>query len=160
MGGVDDARWQTGDQLHLTLRFIGEADDDCARRIREALSKIRHPPFDLSIRGVGAFDRRGHIHALWAGVTPSDPLHALQAQVEAAAITAGLEPEVRPYRPHITIARLNRSNGSLERFLSSHENLSTPHFPVTSACLYESRLRPGGSLYTILERYPLSGGGF
>ena len=66
MGGIAGARWQDDDQLHLTLRFIGEVDRHVATDVAAALGSVRHPPFELAVSGVGTFDRKGRIDTLWA----------------------------------------------------------------------------------------------
>jgi 2'-5' RNA ligase len=155
MEGVCGARWQDGDQLHLTLRFIGEVDRHVAGDVHAALSAIRHPAFELSLNGLGSFDRRGQVVALWAGVAPQEPVKTLQKKVEQAAIRAGLEPERRAYSPHVTLARLGRGAGSLRPLLERSGAITSQPFPVEEFRLYESQLTPNGAVHTIVERYPL-----
>jgi 2'-5' RNA ligase len=155
MGGVAGARWQDEDQLHLTLRFIGEADRHRAADIDAALAGIVHSPFEVAIDGVGSFERRGEAAALWAGVAPQEPLKTLHKKVDQALVRAGLEPERRAYLPHITLARLPRGAGDVGRFLASAGGASGPAFQVDELRLYESRLTPEGAFYTVVERYRL-----
>lgn len=155
MGGVAGARWQSDEQLHLTLRFIGEVDRHQANDIAAALASLHFPRFELQLAGAGTFDRRGQVNALWAGVAPHDTLTALHRKVDQAVIRAGVPPEPRAYHPHITLARVNRETGPLDGFVSRHGGLASPRFAVEDFCLYESRLGTGGSVYTIVERYPL-----
>lgn len=155
MGGVQNARWQDDAQLHLTLRFIGDVDRHGAEDVAAALSSIRHPPFEISLFGVGSFGKRGK-GALWAGLTPQDELKRLHKKVDQACLRAGIEPDSRAYHPHITVARLPRTAGPIEPFVERWAGLSSPSFPVDCLCLYESRLGSEGATYTIAERYPLS----
>src|SRR5438067_5683754 len=113
MGGVGGARWQGDEQLHLTLRFIGEVDRHRAADIDAALAGIVHPPFEAAIDGVGSFERRGAPAALWAGVAPQEPLRTLHKKVDQAIVRTGLPPEGRAYLPHITLARLPRGAGAV-----------------------------------------------
>ena len=156
MGGIGGARWQDDDQLHLTLRFIGEVDRHVAADVHAALGGIRQAPFDLAISGVGMFDRRGIPTTIWAGVAPQEPVRTLNKKVEQAMMRAGLEPETRAFHPHVTLARLNRSSGSVEDYLARNGGASTPAFTVASLHLYESSLTPDGAIYTPLETYPLA----
>lgn len=156
MHGVEGARWQDDDQFHLTLRFIGEVDRHAGADIAGALARISMPRFSIAISGVGTFDRRGRIDTLWAGVSPRDPLAALNRKVDRACVGAGAEPERRAYMPHITLARLNRSAGPLHDFLAAHAGLAGQSFPVTEFGLYESILGREGSVYHLVERYPLA----
>src|SRR5215204_913018 len=81
MGDVPGARWQDDEQLHLTLRFIGEVDRHAAEDVVAALGAVSHPGFAVRLDGIGCFDRRGRIDTIWAGVTPHDPLRSLHVAV-------------------------------------------------------------------------------
>ncbi len=155
MGGVAGARWLGEDQLHLTLRFIGEVDRHQARDVDAALSGVHHPRFSIALNGLGDFDRRGEPVTLWAGVTPHEPLKALHKKVDQALVRVGVPPDRRSYMPHITIARLPRGAGPLRSLLERSGGISSPPFAVEQFCLYESRLTPEGPLYSLAERYPL-----
>jgi RNA 2',3'-cyclic 3'-phosphodiesterase len=156
MGGVGGARWQSDDQLHLTLRFIGEVDRHRADDVHAALGMVIHPPFESALAGVGSFDRRGEPTALWAGVAPQEPLRILHKKVDQALVRAGLEPERRAYTPHITLARLPRGARPVGGFLEAAGRLASPLFRVEDFCLYESHLTPEGARYEIVERYSLA----
>ncbi len=155
MGGVAGARWQSDAQLHLTLRFIGEVDRHQANDVAAALASLHSPRFELRLAGAGTFDRRGQVNALWAGVTPHQPLRDLHKKVDQAVVRAAVPPEPRAYHPHITLARINRETGPIDGFVSQHGGLSSAPFAVDDFCLYESQLSRDGSIYTIVERYPL-----
>ena len=101
MGGVRGARWQSEEQLHLTLRFIGEVDRHRAEDVDAVLAGVRQPGFEIALDGLGAFERRGEPTALWAGVSPQEPLRALHKKVDQAIARTGLAPERRVYTPHI-----------------------------------------------------------
>jgi len=154
MGGVPGARWQDDDQLHLTLRFIGEVDRHVAGDVAAALGSVRHPPFAIALSGIGTFDRKGRIDTLWAGVRPHDEVSALHRRIDQAMVRAGLEPEPRAFQPHITLARFARA-GDLSGFATLHGRLSSDPFPVTHFGLYESTLGGEGARYELVERYAL-----
>ena len=154
MEGVHAARWQDDDQLHLTLRFIGEVDHHKAEDIAAALGSIHHPRFEVSLNGIGSFERRGK-GALWVGVAPHDQLKALHKKVDQACLRVGIEPDSRAYMPHITIARLSRSTGPIDALVEASGGISSPAFAVDSFCLYESDLTPEGPIYSVVERYRL-----
>lgn len=155
MGGVGGARWQSDEQLHLTLRFIGEVDRHIAQDVHAALGSIHHPRFEIAINGLGTFDRRSEAATLWAGVTPHEPLKALHKKVDQACLKAGVPPDHRAYLPHITIARLGRSAGPVAGLVESVGGVASQPFAVDRFCLFESALMPDGPVYTIVERYPL-----
>lgn len=155
MEGVPAARWVDDEQLHLTLRFIGEVDRHQAADIDAALAAVRHPPFDLALAGLGAFERRGEARILWAGVAPHDALHGLHKKIDHALVRTGLEPERRAFHPHITVARFGRGAPDLRPLLEQAGTLSGASFPVEDFRLYESDLSPQGAVYTVAGRYSL-----
>jgi 2'-5' RNA ligase len=156
MGGISGARWQSDDQLHLTVRFIGEVDRHLAGDIHAALGGVHHAPFELALSGIGCFDKRGFPDAVWAGVTPHDQVKALHRKVDAALLRVGLPPDERAFLPHITIARLNRGAGPIGNLLEEEGGLSGPVFTVDSFALFESDLTHEAAVYSIVERYPLA----
>ncbi|HET9810356.1 MAG TPA: RNA 2',3'-cyclic phosphodiesterase [Sphingomicrobium sp.] len=156
---MDDSpslRWVGDEQIHLTLRFIGEVERPLANDIAHELKRIRYPRFDLAIAGVGRFDRRNG-GALWAGVEPRKPVAELAAKVDRACVNAGLEPERRAFHPHITLARWNRHNAEPARdFERRHPDLVTEPFAVDRFILFESRLSRHGAHYVEIASYPLA----
>lgn len=154
MHGVRGARWQEEDQLHLTLRFIGEVDRHQANDVAAALGTVRHAAFVIALNGIGQFERRGK-GALWAGVTPHEDLRALHKKVDQACRRIGIAPDTRAYHPHITLARFGRGSGPIDAFAKASGGLSSTPFTVDSFRLYESHLKSDGALYSVVERYPL-----
>jgi 2'-5' RNA ligase len=156
MDDSPELRWIPEDNIHLTLRFIGEVERPLAEDIAATLASVRFHAFSLRIAGVGQFaQRKGG--ALWAGVEPRDQLSALAAKVERACVTAGAEPERRAFHPHITLARWSRrSNTAVNAFLSRNAGLSSEPFDVTALTLFESRLSRHGAHYEKVAEYPLT----
>jgi RNA 2',3'-cyclic 3'-phosphodiesterase len=155
MGGISGARWQSEDQLHLTLRFIGEVDRHGAGDIHAALGAVHQPPFELTLNGIGAFERRGLAETVWAGVAPHAPLRALHKKVDAALARVGIAPDEHAYLPHITLARLKRSSGPVGNLLESAGGLGSPAFAVDHFALFESDLTAEAAIYSMVERYSL-----
>jgi len=158
MEGVDDARWQDDDQLHLTLRYIGEVDTHLAEDLAARLHAVDMPVIDLAISGTGIFEKKGRAHTLWAGIEKSDELRRLQQRIERICVSAGREPEHRKYHPHITLARINRSTGPLAPFLARTAGLRLGPWRAESYILFESTLQRYGSIYEQIVRYPLGKG--
>src|SRR5438105_9799078 len=155
MDDSPDFRWQDDEQLHLTLRFVGEIDLVMADDLAAALDPIRAQSFVVRINGVGRFEQRNS-GALWAGVEPREPLAGLAAKVERACISVGLEPERRAFHPHITLARWKgRRTREVHSFLERHQALVSEHFEVTGFTLFESRLSRHGAHYEAVAEYPL-----
>ncbi|MDO7843646.1 RNA 2',3'-cyclic phosphodiesterase [Sphingomonas immobilis] len=158
MGGVGAARWQNDDQLHLTIRYIGEVDRRMAEEIAIALGHVHGCAAEVAISGVGAFERRGHVDALWAGVTPHDALAALHRKVDHALVRIGLPAEGRAYLPHITLARLPRSVSPPEiaAWQAREAGLASPAFTFEHLILFESTLGGDGAAYETVARWPLT----
>ena len=151
-----DFRWQDDEQLHITLRFIGEVDRPVASDIADTLSRIRAEPFQLRIAGVGRFEQRSS-GALWAGIEPKAPLAALAAKIERACQQVGLEPERRAFHPHITLARWKgRRTREIAAFLDRARGLSSDPFDVTEFILFESQLSRHGAHYQEVARFELN----
>lgn len=150
-----DFRWQDEEQLHLTLRFVGEVERPVAEDLADALSRIRAAHFQLRIKSVGRFEQRSS-GALWAGVEPKEPVAALAAKVERVCQQVGLEPERRAFHPHITLARWkSRRTREVAGFLERRRGLASPPFEVTEFILFESRLSRHGAHYEEIASYPL-----
>jgi 2'-5' RNA ligase len=148
--------WVASDNLHLTLRFIGEVERPLANDLADALSRVRARPFDIRINGVGRFDQRNS-GALWAGVEPKEPLSALGAKVERVCQSVGLEPERRAFHPHITLARWKgRRTREVQAFLERTGGLASEPFAVDEFILFESRLSRHGAHYEAVATYRLS----
>lgn len=154
MEGVPGARWQDADNLHITLRFIGEVDRHQADDIACALAQAAMRDFPVALAGVGHFERKGQATAIWARVVPSRELAELQERVEYACRRAGCPNETRKFVPHVTLARLNRTSGNIADWLARHEDLTLGPWDNSQFALYESRLTPGGSIYDEIERFP------
>jgi len=155
-GGVPGARWSTSEQIHLTLRFIGEVTETLGHDIDDALTAIRAPSFSVELSGVGEFGGKNP-RALWAGVKSNDALLHLQRKIETALQRIGLEPEPRKYSPHITLARLKSPpREKIVQFLTHGALFAAGPFPVNSFVLFSSHLTPGGSIYNPERVYRLT----
>jgi RNA 2',3'-cyclic 3'-phosphodiesterase len=148
-GGLPAARWVPADQLHLTLRFIGEVGPQTFEAIKGALSGLRFRAFPLSLRGVGHFPPGKHPRVLWVGVEPSAELARLHQELELALMEIGLAPDERPFSPHLTLARLKESNpATVSGFEARHQGLVFPPFGVREVILYSSVLTNQGAIHS------------
>ncbi len=156
MSGAEGVRWQDDEQLHITLRYIGEVERPVAEDIAAMLGQVHGASFDLSINGVGQFDRGSrHPTALWAGVRPHDAIRELHHKIDRVIVRAGLEPERRAYLPHITLARIGGRGAVIEPWLATHAGLVSEAFAVTHFLLFESHLGREGARYEAIARYAL-----
>jgi 2'-5' RNA ligase len=148
--GIRGARWQRDDQLHLTLKFIGEVSETTAHDIDAALAAIDMPRFVLAASGVGVFGDLAAPRLLWAGVAPKAEVTRLHDKVGAALLPLGLALEGRKFMPHITLARLSsgrQAASGVAQFLESFDGLASRAFAVETFVLFSSHPGHDGSVY-------------
>ena len=154
------ARWLKPENYHLTLRFFGDIDGAVARELVANLSEIEVDAFELRVQGLGAFGGNDP-HTVWAGIEPSVSLDGLARAHEQAARNAGLPPEKRAYRPHITLVRLRHSGAEpVARYLTHCSGYRSERFFVSQSVLMSSKPLVGGGPYAIEDRFPLRGGAY
>ncbi len=155
-GGVPGARWASDEQMHLTLRFVGEVDGNVAHDIDDALAGIRAPAFTLELAGVGEFGGKNP-RALWAGVRSNDALLHLQKKIETALQRIGLPAETRKFSAHVTLARMKGApHEKIVQFLTHHALFASGPFPVADFVLFSSQLSHNGSIYHPERVYSLN----
>jgi 2'-5' RNA ligase len=152
-------RWARPENLHVTLKFIGEVAEAKVAGIRSALAGVRsNQPVTLGFRGLGFFPNEKHPRVFWAGIDASPNLKALAADIDAATEKLGIPAEKRPFSPHLTLARFDTPRLPEKLRPAIQENaardfgsLRTKHFH-----LIESKLKPSGAEYTTLESFPFA----
>jgi len=147
---IRGVRWIDAAQMHLTLAFFGDVAEIIDSALREKLNTIEFGAFFLPITGVGAFSAKGAPKIIWIGVGKAHPhLFQIHKRVHEAALAAGLEPELRPWHPHVTIARCRDvAPQSLRKFLKANEALDAGMIRVDAFHLYSSELTPAGPIHT------------
>ena len=154
--GVPGARWVQPENLHLTLRFIGEVANGDADDIYHALSAVRPRSFDVILSGVGHFDTGNEVRALWVGVERNAELVALRDRIESALVRVGLAPEGRRFTPHVTLARLKDTPlHRVSAFLAQNSLFRAGPIPVSHFTLFSSFLQGSGAIHTAEADYPL-----
>lgn len=152
--GLEGARWIEREDLHITLRFLGDVPENIADDFDGELRRIPFTPLKLELEGVGVFGGEWP-KALYAGVRQSEPLRILQQRHEAAARHVGLKPEKRNFMPHVTLARLRAvDTDPAYQFVSAHNLFASPPFEVTQFGLYSARDSVGGGPYVCECLYP------
>jgi len=155
-GGLPGARWIDPENYHVTLRFIGDVDDDIGREVAWLLGKVRRKDFELRLDGLQSFGGRKP-RAVIASVAPSQSVMELQAEHERLMRRVGLEPEGRKYTPHVTLARLrDTSSFEVAEYLSARGAFRSPPFSVPRFVLFSSRASVGGGPYVVEAAYPLA----
>ncbi|MEA3212033.1 MAG: 2,3-cyclic 3-phosphodiesterase [Chthoniobacter sp.] len=147
---IKGLRWLPAGQMHLTMSFLGSVELNGEERLREALAKVHVPPFFLPVTGVGAFGGTRPT-VVWAGVGKAHPhLFALHKHVQDAVLHAGLEPDLRPFHPHVTVGRAKGvSRPALQPFLRRHAETELGLWKVTGFVLFSSVLSPEGATHSI-----------
>jgi 2'-5' RNA ligase len=155
--GIAGAKWVKRDQMHLTLRFIGEVDEAQAEAIKAALSVVQIAPFSMTLEGVGHFPPTGKPRVLWVGIKAPASLMQLQRQTENALVNLKLPPEDHSFSPHITLARFKMPPApeAMRQYLARHAAFNTESIAVESFVLYSSLLTPQGATYRREAVYPL-----
>jgi 2'-5' RNA ligase len=155
-GGLENARWVPPENMHLTLRFLGELDGREAADMDAELNSISVPTFEIELAGLNTFGNGKKINALYVGVEAPEPLTRLQTKVEKSAQRAGQPAEGRKFRPHVTLARFKGHPGpKFGNFLHQHSLFRSGPVPVDRFCLYSSKLTQNGPIYRVEAEYPL-----
>ena len=151
------AKWVEPENLHLTLRFAGDIDGRKARDFADELSQISVPVFSIRLAGLGAFGGNDP-HTIWAGVEAGPELENLAKANERAARAAGLPPETRKFKAHVTLARMRgTSPDQVARILERHGAYKSELITIEQFVLFSSRPSTGGGPYAVEEVFPLEG---
>ncbi len=157
--GVSGARWRTAEQLHITLGYFGEVDDDRAEALDAELAGKPMAGFELSLAGADHFGR-DPVHAIWTGVKDSAPLIDLHKHCRKSARAAGITMEARKYKPHVTLAYM-KPDAPAARIIAFEQNMAgfeAGPFWVDGFYLYSShRKAKGSNIYRVEASYPLLG---
>jgi 2'-5' RNA ligase len=152
------AAWRPPDSLHITLRFFGEIAETAADDLDAELSRIAGAPLTLALEGVGAFGEGRDVHAVWAGVADNPALRQLARRCETAARRAGLSPDTRGYRAHLTLAYLRGAElAAVGAWIQANNLLRSPPFRLEAFGLYSSWRGAKAARYRLERRYRLGG---
>jgi 2'-5' RNA ligase len=147
--------WVTVSSIHLTLKFLGEADPEILPRLTESLQAASedHQSFELHLRGLGCFPNTRNPRVIWCGIDgETDALSLLQEKVESVCTSSGFSREERAFKPHLTLGRVRgkRNLQPLVDCIKIGSDLERS-FRVDHFNIYKSVLRPNGAVYTVLN---------
>jgi 2'-5' RNA ligase len=150
--------WTRPEQLHLTLRFLGDVPQEKIEPMIARLATVHVAPFVLPIEGVGTFPPNRPPRILWIGVGSGHPrLFQLRQRVDDALLASGLDLDVRTFHPHVTLARCTENAAAAVRnWLHAHREVTAPPVRVEAFDLYSSELRPSGAVHTLKQRFALT----
>jgi len=140
------------ENIHITLKFLGDVQEEKIKEITERLGKISFSPFHCTVSGVGVFPNQDYIRVVWAGLQNNE-ISLLAEEVERALSGIGKK-EDREFLAHITIARV-RKKIDVRNFLSKHANESFGDFYISDFVLMESQLGREGPTYTVIKKFTL-----
>lgn len=157
--GVRKAKWVNARQIHLTLRFLGDASIEQYQDCLDMLSEVRVPSFDLSVAGAGFFPPRRRPNVLWLGVEQNPLLTELRNQIDEAVCAAGFEPEERKFHAHVTVARLKEDAvvDDVGAFVAANALFRSRPFTASHFHLYSSVLGYDGAEHTREASFSLLG---
>lgn len=155
--GVKNARWIPRDQIHLTLRFLGNCESHLFMDIKAALEQIHFPAFPITISGVGFFPPRRSPRILWVGIKTSAELKNFHNLIDKHLHHLGIEREVKKFHPHITIARFKHKTNTQDiiPFIVNNSLFKVPTVTVTNFYLFSSTLHRTGAIHQIEKKYEL-----
>src|SRR5688500_14707668 len=149
--------WTRAEQLHVTLRFLGDVPTDQIAPLIVRLAQLRVASFILPVEGIGSFPPSQPPRILWIGTGSGHPrLFQLRQRLDDALLAAGLPLDVRTFHPHITLARcMENAAPAISHWMHLHRDITPPPFRVDAFDLYASELRPEGAVHTLKQRFPL-----
>ncbi|KPJ62021.1 MAG: hypothetical protein AMJ42_00375 [Deltaproteobacteria bacterium DG_8] len=155
-----DVRWVRPEGIHLTLKFLGNIEEEMIPEISDIIRKCSADTtsFTLEIRSLGAFPNEKNPKVIWVGAEDnSGTLGKLQQSLENRLSTLGFKVEKRAFSPHLTLGRLKSSKGKsrLTQGLEDYKHFEFGTFEAKEVCLFKSELKPGGAIYTKLKAFPL-----
>jgi 2'-5' RNA ligase len=150
--------WTHADQLHVTLRFLGDVSVEQLEPMIARLATVRVAPFILPVEGVGTFPPNRPPRVVWIGVGSGHPrLFQLRQRLDDALLASGLQLDVRTFHPHVTLARVTENAGAaLTHWIHMQRDVAAPPFRVEAFDLYASELRPTGAVHTLKQRFRLA----
>jgi 2'-5' RNA ligase len=152
-------RWVRAENLHVTLRFIGEVAEAKLAAIRGALASVlSEQPITLDFRGLGFFPSEKHPRVFWAGIEASPNLSVLAAEIDKAMEKLGVPVEKRPFSPHLTLARFEAPKlpEKLRAAIQKNAARDFGSLRTTQFHLIESKLKSSGAEYTTVESFPFA----
>jgi RNA 2',3'-cyclic 3'-phosphodiesterase len=152
---IKGVRWLSEEQMHATMSFLDRVHHEQEDELRKSLAAVRVPAFFLPIRGIGTFGG-ARPTVVWAGLGTAHPhLFALHKHIQDTVLRVGLEPDLRPFHPHITIGRVNGvSKATLLPFLRRHADAEFGLWKVSGFALFSSVLTSEGPIHTVEMRFP------
>jgi len=162
-GASADVNWVEPHNLHLTLKFLGDVQQQEIVRVCQAMARgaAEVKPFELDVRGAGAFPNAARPRTVWLGAAAgAEPMVVLHDRVEAALAKLGYREEHRRFQVHLTIGRVRGAGAGIAELgslLQQHADFPAGRMTVGKVTLFASTLTPDGPIYDVLGTAPLGG---
>lgn len=155
---LPDVAWTRTEQLHVTLRFLGDVPEPQIEPMMDRIASVRVAPFILPLEDLGTFPPNRPPRIIWAGVGNGHPrLFQLRQRLDDALLASGLQLDLRTFHPHVTLARCGETAApAVSHWLHASREFTAPPFRVESFDLYRSELRPSGAVHTLKRQFPLA----
>ena len=155
--GLKGAKWVSRENLHLTIRFLGDVSENEVEDIDAALREIRYKPFSLEFQGLDVFSSGERVRSLWIGISSKVEIAYLKKRVDGTLFRVGVRPDTRKYVPHVTLARLRGRQQKLSHYFETVDPQTRVSVDVKALTLFSSYLGRKGAVYSPVFRYPLRG---
>lgn len=156
VGTRADLKLVKPENIHVTLRFLGNIAPSMVEKIFEEMKKVQFTPFDVKIRGLGAFPRLRYPRVVWVGITEgADRLRNVFSQLEPRLRNLGFPPDTKGFSPHLTVARVKSGRNKAELVKFINENADYEFGVIKADCLKLKRsdLTPKGPIYSTLKEF-------
>jgi RNA 2',3'-cyclic 3'-phosphodiesterase len=152
-------KWVRPENIHLTLKFLGDINPDRVAPVSAVLERLAHDaaPFLLDVAGIGAFPNDRNPKVLWAGMQIDDRLHVFQQEIETALAATGFAREQRPFAPHLTLGRLRdgRARRDIAGLIEQYSSERFGRFTADRIVFFKSELQPSGPVYEAIKNITL-----
>ena len=146
--GLPEVRWTPFEQMHITLKFLGDVSTQTLETLQQEVMELHIPSFTLRFAGLGTFLPRNGPPVLWAGLESEEALQGLFRNIESMAGRLGIPKEKRPFKPHLTLGRLRRRQPErLKGYMELHEHFYSSAFDCKEVVLFVSRLTPARAIH-------------
>jgi len=157
-----DVKWVEKDNIHLTLKFLGEVSEEKVDKIKASLDNVAKgtKPFEMTVKEIGAFPKIEYPRVIWIGLDKGrDESKILAEKIDEALSKIGFQKETRPFASHLTIGRVRspKNKAALKEKITSCELVCVSPCSVPSVILFRSTLTPKGSIYTKLHEAKFTG---
>ncbi|VAX15546.1 2'-5' RNA ligase [hydrothermal vent metagenome] len=159
---ITQVRWVHSVNLHITLKFLGDVENEKTFDICDIAKKVftGFGPINLSVEGMGLFPNHDNPKVVWLGVHGNtEELAKMELNLSAGLEKLGYPPDQKKFTAHLTIGRVKNESarGKLVRLARKYHDTYIGDASADSVALYESKLNPGGAIYSVVDRFPLCG---